>query len=80
MAVKRIVENENRIVFSGGGSYIVNDQTGDKLRLRENGKGSYLMDVEFAGGGKGPDICQEIHLGAFKSRYRCPAASWFDAR
>ena len=53
MAGKRIVENGNRVVFSEGGSYIINDLTGDKLKLRENGRGSYLMDVEFVGGGKG---------------------------
>ena len=53
MAVKRIVENGNRVVFSESGSYIINDKTGDKLNLRENGRGSYLMDVDFVGGGKG---------------------------
>jgi hypothetical protein len=42
MAVKRIVQNGNRVVFAESGSYIINDQTGDKLKLRENGRGSLL--------------------------------------
>ena len=41
------------MVFSGSGSYILNDKTGDRLELKENGKGSYIMDVNFIGGGKG---------------------------
>ena len=53
MSVKRIVEKGNRVVFSEVGSYIVNDKTGDRLELRENGRGSYVMDVDFVGGGKG---------------------------
>ena len=53
MPVKRIVEKGNRVVFSEGGSYIMNDQTGDRLELKENGRGSYVMDVDFVGGGKG---------------------------
>ena len=53
MSVKRIVEKGNRVVFSEGGSYIVNDQTGDRLELKENGRGSCVMDVDFVGGGKG---------------------------
>ena len=67
MAVKRIVENGNRVVFSEGGSYIVNDKTGDKLKLRENGRGSYLMDVEFVGGGKG-----EITVDSGAEENVCP--------
>ena len=35
-----------------GDNYILNKLTGDKLMLRPNGKGSYLMDVQFVGGGK----------------------------
>ena len=55
MAVKRIVKKGNRVVFAEGvgNSYIVTAKTGDKLVLRENGRGSYLMDVNFVGGGKG---------------------------
>ena len=34
------------------GNYIKNTKTGDKFVLRPNGKGSYLMDVEFPGGFK----------------------------
>ena len=53
MSVKRIVERGNRVVFSGSGSYIINDKTGDRLELKENGKGSYVMHLSFIGGGKG---------------------------
>ena len=41
------------MTFSEKGSYIINDKTGDRLELKENGKGSYVMDVDFVGGGKG---------------------------
>ena len=68
MAVKRIVENGNRVGFSEGGSYIVNDKTGDKLRLRENGKGSYIMDVDSVGGGKG-----EITVDSGAEESVCPS-------
>ena len=67
MAVRRIVENGNRVVFSERGSYIINDKVGDKLKLRENGRGSYLMDVEFVGGGKG-----EITVDSGAEESVCP--------
>ena len=53
MSVKRIVEKGNRVIFAEGGSYIINDKTGDRVELKENGRGSYVMDVDFVGGGKG---------------------------
>ena len=53
LSVKRLVERGNRVTFSENGSYIMNDKTGDRLELKENGKGSYVMDVDFVGGGKG---------------------------
>ena len=52
LSVKRLVEKGNRVTFSEKGSYIINDKTGDRLELKENGKGSYVMDVDFVGGGK----------------------------
>ena len=54
IAVKRITEKGNRVSFGPniGDNYIVNDKTGDKLMLRPNGRGSYLMDVSFLGGKK----------------------------
>ena len=67
MAVRRIVENGNRVVFSDKGNYIINEKTGDKLKLRENGRGSYLMDVEFVGGGKG-----EITVDSGAEESVCP--------
>ena len=33
-------------------NFIRNIATGDKLPLRPNGKGSYLLEVDFVGGGK----------------------------
>ena len=30
----------------------MNQETGDKMMLKSNGKGSYLMDVCFVGGGR----------------------------
>ena len=67
MAVKRIVENGNRVVFSESGSFIINNKTGEKLKLRENGRGSYLMDVDFVGGGKG-----EITVDSGAEESVCP--------
>ena len=43
--------------------------TGDKLILRPNGKGSYVMDVPFVGGGKAETT---VDSGAEKSV--CPLA------
>ena len=67
MAVKKIAESGNRVVFSESGSYIVNNKTGDKLKLRENGRGSYLMDVDFVGGGEG-----EITVDSGAEESVCP--------
>ena len=67
MAVRRIVEGGNRVVFSEAGSFIINDKTGDKLKLRENGRGSYIMDVDFVGGGKG-----EITVDSGAEESVCP--------
>ena len=33
-------------------NYIMNVVSGERIKLRPNGKGSYLMDVVFEGGGK----------------------------
>ena len=54
MAVKRIVERGNRVCFGPGegDNYIANQESGDKLMLKENGKGSCIMEVDFVGGGK----------------------------
>ena len=46
---------------------VVNNKTGDKLKLRENGRGSYLMDVDFVGGGKG-----EITVDSGAEESVCP--------
>ena len=54
VSVKRIAEKGNHLAFGPGeeDNYIVSKSTGDKLILRPNGKGSYLMDVYFVDGGK----------------------------
>ena len=53
MAVKRIIECGNRVVFAKSGSYIINDRSGERLALREIGRGGYIMDMNLVGGGKG---------------------------
>ena len=52
--VKRIVEKGNHVSFGPkeDDNYIINKDTGDKMMLRPNGKGSYLMEVSFVGGGR----------------------------
>ena len=54
VAVKRICENGNLVSFGPNkeDNYIQNKSTGNKLMLRPNGRGSYLMDVCFVGGKK----------------------------
>eukprot|EP00973_Karenia_brevis_P058672 8171662-Karenia_brevis.AAC.1 len=54
LAVKRIVERGNHVSFGPGerDNFIFNKESGDKLMLSPNGRGSYLMNVEFVGGGK----------------------------
>ena len=54
VAVKRIVEKGNLVQFGPNedDNFIKNMNTGDKIKLRMNGRGSYLMDVNFVGGEK----------------------------
>jgi hypothetical protein len=53
-AVKRIVEKGNHVEFGPNpeDNFILNKKTGTKLMLTPNGRGSYLMEVNFVGGGK----------------------------
>ena len=53
VSVKRITEQGNHVAFGPGkeDNFILSKSSGDKLFLRPNGKGSYLMDVSFVGGG-----------------------------
>ena len=53
ISVRRIVERDNIVNFGPeqGDNYILNRKSGNKILLRPNGKGSYIMDVEFVGGG-----------------------------
>ena len=52
IAVKRIVEKGNKVHFGPGvgDNFIQNVVTGDRLPLRPNGRGSYLLDIAFVGG------------------------------
>ena len=54
ISVRRIVEKGNYVNFGPReeDNFIINRVTGDKMMLRPNGKGSYLLDVMFVGGGK----------------------------
>ena len=54
ISVRRIVEKGNYVSFGPKveDNYIVNKGTGDKMMLRPNGKGSYMMEVSFVGGEK----------------------------
>ena len=51
ISVKRIVQKGNVVHFGPGktDNYICNLKTGEKIILRPNGRGSYLMDVTFKG-------------------------------
>eukprot|EP00973_Karenia_brevis_P017202 2363162-Karenia_brevis.AAC.1 len=52
IVVKRIVEKGNWVSFGPGerDNYIRNGKTSDRVFLKEDGKGSYLLDVNFLGG------------------------------
>ena len=54
ISVKRVVEKGNIVGFGPNkeDNFILNKASGDKIMLRPNGKGSYMMDVKFVGGGK----------------------------
>eukprot|EP00973_Karenia_brevis_P085102 11812750-Karenia_brevis.AAC.1 len=45
LAVKRIVEKGNRVIYGPGkeDNFILNCQTGDKLMMIPNGRGSYVL-------------------------------------
>ena len=49
LAVRRITEKGNQVVFGPRENYILNVETGTKLPIRPNGRGSYLLDVELGG-------------------------------
>ena len=53
IAVKRIVEKGNRVLFGpkDEDNYILNQVTGDRINMKPNGRGSYLLDVNLVGGG-----------------------------
>ena len=53
ISVRRIVEKGNTVNFGPADkdNFILNKMSGHKIFLRPNGKGSYIMDVDFVGGG-----------------------------
>ena len=53
-SVKRITEKGNQVCFGPGkeDKFILNVETGDKVLLRKNRRGSYLLDVVSANGRK----------------------------
>ena len=69
VSVKRIMEKGNFVSCGPGNedNFILNKSTGDKLMLRPNGKGSYLLDVNFVGGGRG-----EITVDSGAEESVCP--------
>ena len=52
IAVKRIVEKGNVVQFGSRDedNFILNVDTGDKVMLKPNGKGSFVMEVKFTDG------------------------------
>ena len=54
ISVKRIVAQGDRVGFvpKEDDNVIVNEETGNKLILKANGRGSYQMSVRFVGGEK----------------------------
>ena len=54
ISVRRIVERGSYVSFGpkDGDNFIINRETGDRMMLKPNGKGSYMMEVSFVGGGK----------------------------
>ena len=54
VSVKRITEKGNHVQFGPGeeDNFILNKESGNKVPLRRNGKGSYMLDVCFVDGEK----------------------------
>ena len=69
ISVKRIVEKGNYVSFGPAeeDNYILNKESGDKMYLKPNGKGSYLMVVGMKGGGR-----EEITVDSGAEESVCP--------
>ena len=54
MSVKKVTEKGNRVCFGpkSEDNYIENVKSGLRIPMKSNGKGSYLLDLQFVGGGK----------------------------
>ena len=54
VAVRRLAEKGNTVSFGpkDGDNFIRHGKSGEKIMLRPNGRGSYMLDVKFVGGGE----------------------------
>ena len=54
MSVKRVTSKGNRVCFGpeDKDNYIQNVKSGMKIPMRQSGRGSYLLDLQFVGGAK----------------------------
>ena len=54
MSVKKVCQRGNVVQFGecDKDCFIQNVKTGDKVKLRQNGRGSYVLDVNFVGGAR----------------------------
>ena len=74
VSVKRIVEKGSHVSFGPNeeDNYIINKKSGDKMMLKPNGRGSYVMAVSFVGGGQ-----TEITVDTSAEENVCPQ-DWGD--
>ena len=52
LSVSKLVDNGSRVVFSKAGSYVQDEQTGQKMWLKESG-GMYTLSLWVKGNGSG---------------------------
>ena len=69
LSVRRVIENGNVVNFGPKpeDNYILNRVTGDRLKLRLNKSGSFMMDVSVLGAGK-----EEITIDSGAEESVCP--------
>ena len=70
LSVHRVVERGNKVCFGPGekDNYIECPRTGDKFFMTKSGSGSYILKVDFLGGGRG-----EITVDSGAEENVCPA-------
>ena len=71
MSVKRVTSKGNRVCFGpeDQDNYIQNVKSGVKIPMRQSGRGSYLLDLQFVGGGK-----TELTVDSGAEENVCPMA------